>query len=88
LGLGISILFVALGAALRYAVSAQLGGLSIQTIGVILMVLGVIGLFLSFIFWSSWGWGPGRTAADREDAGVSDDRRLERRHDDDIGRAA
>jgi hypothetical protein len=33
-------------------------GIDINTIGVILMVVGILGLVLSMIFWSSWG-GPG-----------------------------
>jgi hypothetical protein len=30
-------------------------GLDINTIGVILMIVGAIGLILSMMFWSSWG---------------------------------
>jgi hypothetical protein len=30
-------------------------GLSIHTVGVILIVVGAVGLVLSIIFWSSWG---------------------------------
>jgi hypothetical protein len=28
---------------------------SIQTVGVILLIVGIIGLVLSLVFWSSWG---------------------------------
>jgi hypothetical protein len=88
-GLGTSIFLIAVGAILRFAVTATVAGISIQTVGVILMVVGVLGLFLSFIFWSSWGWrgrrvvgGPGETLA-------RDDRHRDRySEDDDIDRAA
>ena len=36
-------------------VNATVSGLSIHTIGVILMVVGIVGLLLSLMFWSSWG---------------------------------
>jgi hypothetical protein len=89
MGLGTSIFLIALGAILRFAVTATVGGVSIQTIGVILMVVGVIGLVLSFIFWSSWGWGSRRTVVDRDETVIRDDRRRDRYYDDDdINRAA
>jgi len=54
-GLGVSIFLIALGAILTWAVNASVSGLELTTIGVILMIVGVIGLVLSMIFWSSWG---------------------------------
>ena len=65
MGIGISIFLVALGAILAFAVSAEVAGVDIQTVGWILLVVGIIGLVLSMIFWSSWGgpagWGRRRT---------------------------
>ena len=58
MGLGVSIFLIAVGAILVWAVNASVSGLEIDTIGVILMVVGILGLVLSMIFWSSWG-GPG-----------------------------
>jgi len=58
MGLGVSIFLIAVGAILTWAVNATVSGLEIQTIGVILMIVGALGLVLSMIFWSSWG-GPG-----------------------------
>jgi hypothetical protein len=84
MGLGTSIFLIAVGAILRFAVTATVAGISIQTVGVILMVVGVIGLVLSFIFWSSWGWGRRRTVVGRDETVVRD----ERYRDDDINRAA
>jgi hypothetical protein len=88
LGLGTSIFLIALGAILRFAVTATVAGINIQTVGVVLMVIGVIGLVLSFIFWSSWGWGRRRTVVDRDQTVVRDDRYRDRYDDDDINRAA
>ena len=64
MGLGVSIFLIAVGAILTWAVNASVSGLELQTIGVILMVVGALGLVLSMIFWSSWGgMGGGRRRA-------------------------
>ena len=55
MGLGVSILLLALGAILTWAVNASVSGLSLQAVGVILMIVGGLGLVLSMLFWSSWG---------------------------------
>jgi Domain of unknown function (DUF6458) len=57
-GLGVSILLIALGAILAFAVNTTVSGVDIQTIGWILLVVGIVGAVLSMIFWSSWA-GPG-----------------------------
>ncbi len=38
--------------------SAEANGIDIQTVGWIVLAVGIMGLVLSMIFWSSWG-GPG-----------------------------
>ena len=58
MGVGVSILLIAAGAILTWAVTATVSGVSIHTVGVILLVVGIVGLVVSMIFWSSWG-GPG-----------------------------
>jgi hypothetical protein len=58
MGLGVSIFLIAVGAILTWAVTAEVQGLDIQVVGVILMVVGLLGFLLSMLFWSSWG-GPG-----------------------------
>ena len=58
MGIGVSIFLIALGAILAFAVSAEVQGLDVQTVGWILLAVGAVGLVLSMIFWSSWG-GPG-----------------------------
>ena len=55
MGVGVSILLIAAGAILTWAVNATVSGLEIQTIGVILLIVGIVGLVLALIFWSSWG---------------------------------
>jgi Domain of unknown function (DUF6458) len=57
-GIGVSLLLIALGAILAFAVSAEVSGIDIQVIGWILLIVGILGMLLSMIFWSSWG-GPG-----------------------------
>jgi hypothetical protein len=54
-GVSVSILLIAVGAILTWAVTATVSGVSIQTVGVILLIVGIVGLVLSMIFWSSWG---------------------------------
>ncbi len=55
MGVGVSILLIAAGAILTWAVNATVSGLEIQTVGVILLIVGIVGLVLSMIFWQSWG---------------------------------
>jgi hypothetical protein len=47
---GTSILLIAVGAILKFAVTATVSGVSLQAVGVVLMLVGVLGLLLSF-FW-------------------------------------
>ena len=58
MGLGVSLFLIALGAILAFAVEAEVSGLDVDAIGWILMAVGLVGLLLSLLFWSSWG-GPG-----------------------------
>ena len=44
---GTSIFLIALGAILKFAVTATVGGFNIQTAGTILIVVGIIGLLVS-----------------------------------------
>jgi hypothetical protein len=54
-GIGVSLLLVAAGAILVWGVTGELAGVNVDAIGVILMIVGVVGLVLSMVFWSSWG---------------------------------
>ena len=55
MGISVSILLVAVGAILTWGVTAEAEGLDVNAIGVILMIVGLLGLVISMIFWSSWG---------------------------------
>ena len=55
MGIGVSLLLIAVGAVLIWAVHATVSGIDIHTIGWILLAVGAIGALLSLIFWSSWG---------------------------------
>ena len=55
MGLGVSLVLIAAGAILAWAVNAEVSGLDIQVVGVILLIVGIVGFLLSMIFWSSWG---------------------------------
>jgi hypothetical protein len=52
-GIGFGIFLVALGAILRYAVTAEVSGIDIGVVGVILMVAGIV-LFLLSLFFVVW----------------------------------
>ena len=58
MGLGVSIFLIAIGAILAFAVTAEVSGVDVTTVGWILLIVGLAGVVLSLIFWSSWG-GPG-----------------------------
>jgi uncharacterized protein DUF6458 len=49
-GIGTSIFLIAVGAILKFAVDASISGLEISTIGVILMIVGVLGLIISLFY--------------------------------------
>lgn len=52
--LGTSIFLVAVGAILRYAVTATVSGLSLTTVGLILMIVGIAGILLSIFYMLAW----------------------------------
>ena len=62
MGIGVSLVLIAAGAILTWGVNAEVSGLDLQTVGIILMVVGAVGGLISLIFWSSWG-GCGRLSA-------------------------
>lgn len=49
MGIGASLLLIALGAVLKWGVTMHLNGVDLSNIGTILMVVGVIGLVLTAI---------------------------------------
>ena len=52
MGIGASLFLIALGAILTFAVEVTAEGFNINTIGIILMVVGGLGLILTMLFWS------------------------------------
>jgi uncharacterized membrane protein YbhN (UPF0104 family) len=57
---GTSIFLIAVGAILRYAVTTSVSGISLTTVGLILMIMGVVGLFISLLY--LFAWSPRRAA--------------------------
>ena len=47
MSIGFSIFLIAVGAILRYAVTATVSGVDLETVGLILLIVGVIGLVIS-----------------------------------------
>jgi hypothetical protein len=61
-GVGVSIFLLAVGAILTFAVNAEVSGVDLSMVGMILMVAGGIGLLLTLLV-----WGPrDRVARERE----------------------
>jgi beta-lactamase regulating signal transducer with metallopeptidase domain len=65
MGIGTSIFLIALGAVLRFAVTVTTKGFNIHTVGVILMIVGIVGLVISVFWMTVWS---------RRDRVVVDDR--------------
>lgn len=66
--IGTSILLIATGAILKYAVTAHVSGVDIQTVGVILMLVGILSLILAILYTFVWsGSARRRKAADGYD---------------------
>jgi hypothetical protein len=55
MGVSLSLILAAAGAVLIWAVSATVSGVNIHTVGVILLIVGIIGFVTSLFFWASWG---------------------------------
>ena len=59
MGLGVSLILIAVGAVLAFAVHVENSStFDVNTIGIILLIVGIVGALLSMVFWSSWA-GPG-----------------------------
>ena len=58
--IGTSLLLIAVGAILNYAVTTDVEGIDIQTVGVILMLIGILGLILSLLYTFMWSDGAQR----------------------------
>jgi hypothetical protein len=67
MGIGTSLFLIAVGAILYFAVNATVSGLEIATIGLILMIVGVVGLVISLVFLNSARRDAGRTVVRERD---------------------
>ena len=87
MGLGVGLILSAVGAVLAFAVNATVSGVDIHTIGWILLIVGIVGILLSLIFWSSWA-GPGYYSRRRTvvDDGPDNGAVINVRYDDDTRR--
>jgi hypothetical protein len=54
MGIGTSLFLVAVGAILRFAVTVSAKGFNVHSIGVILMVVGIVGLLISLLWMTAW----------------------------------
>jgi hypothetical protein len=50
MGIGTSIVLIAAGAILRWAVNADVSGIELATVGTILLIVGILGLIISLLF--------------------------------------
>ena len=80
MGVSTSIVVFAIGAILRFATMVRTSDFNIQTIGLILMIVGAVGFLVSLLFWASWGgFGGGRrrsrTRYSRPDGTVVEERK-------------
>jgi Domain of unknown function (DUF6458) len=74
---GISLFFLAIGAILTFAVDTTVSGVDLDTIGVILMVIGLLGMLFSLVLWDTWTPRPHRSddeiVVGRRDVVIDDD---------------
>jgi sulfite exporter TauE/SafE len=66
MALGTSLFLIAVGAILRFAVTVTTRGFNIHTVGIILIIVGIVGLLISLLTMTLW--------ADRRRRVVADDR--------------
>jgi hypothetical protein len=66
-GIGVSVFLMAVGAVMTFALEADADGINLDTVGIILMVVGALGLLVSLLFWRDAApWARGRTVVREE----------------------
>jgi hypothetical protein len=66
MGIGVSIFLIAVGAILTFALETEVSGIDLDTVGIILMVVGAIGLLLALFVIDSWrSWDRGGVVRER-----------------------
>lgn len=53
---GASLLLVAVGAVLIWAVNATVSGVNVHAVGWILLIVGLVGFLLSLLFWGEYSF--------------------------------
>jgi uncharacterized protein DUF6458 len=66
MSIGASLFLIAVGAVLRYAVTANIQGIRLPTVGLILMIVGIIGLAVSLLWLGVWADRDRATARNRD----------------------
>jgi hypothetical protein len=54
MGIGTSLVLIAVGAVLKFAVTAEVSGVKLDVVGTILMVIGIVGLVITLIYTAAW----------------------------------
>jgi hypothetical protein len=52
--LSLSLLLIAVGAILAFAVNVSVSGVSLYAVGIILLIVGIVGALMSALFWTSF----------------------------------
>jgi hypothetical protein len=53
MGIGVGLFLLAVGAILTFAVEVEAEGFNLNTVGIILMIVGGVGILLSLLFWGN-----------------------------------
>lgn len=51
---GVALVLIAIGAILKYAVTASISGIELETVGTILLIIGILGLVIALLYELSW----------------------------------
>ena len=71
--IGVGIFLMVLGAILMFAVETDVPGVNVNALGVILLLIGLVAVLYSLLFWSSLTpWGRRRVAARRRMVGLEE----------------
>jgi len=71
--IGVGIFLMVLGAILAFAVETDVPGVNVNSLGAILLVIGLVAVLYSLLFWSGvTPWGRRRIAARRRMVGLEE----------------
>src|SRR5262245_37486926 len=56
MGVAVGLILAAFGAILTWAVHAEVNGLNVTAVGVILLLVGIGLMMLDLLWWRSWTW--------------------------------